>query len=208
MDRLFRSLRTRRKPLALLLAYLAASWLVLQLLDALLGNDGLPGWAASASLLVLGIGLVAITTIVFRQLTREEIREIVDLLLRRVKDQLAGQEMELVVTDAAKDAIIVAGYDQAFGARPLRREIQNQIEDALAERLSTVLGASCVFTGVERLTGGASRETWSLTTKPDPAVPRELIYLDQLPWLPNGKPDRVAIRSLILNLRAERQATA
>ncbi|HEX5395554.1 MAG TPA: ATP-dependent Clp protease ATP-binding subunit, partial [Candidatus Limnocylindria bacterium] len=74
-------------------------------------------------------------TVVFRQLTREEIREIVDLLLRRVKDQLAGQEMELVVTDAAKDAIIVAGYDLAFGARPLRREIQNQIEDPLAERM-------------------------------------------------------------------------
>ncbi|MEV1133921.1 phosphotransferase family protein [Rhodococcus coprophilus] len=48
-------------------------------------------------------------------------------------------------------------------------------EDALAERLSTVLGAACVFTGVERLTGGASRETWSLTTKSDPALPPELI---------------------------------
>ena len=69
------------------------------------------------------------------QLTREEIREIVDLLLARVKEQLAGQEMELVVTDAAKDAIITKGYDQAYGARPLRREIQNQIEDALAERM-------------------------------------------------------------------------
>ena len=43
--------------------------------------------------------------------------------------------MELVVTDAAKDAIIAKGYDQAFGARPLRREIQNQIEDPLAERM-------------------------------------------------------------------------
>jgi ATP-dependent Clp protease ATP-binding subunit ClpC len=74
-------------------------------------------------------------TVVFRQLTREEIREIVDLLLQRVKAQLAGQEMELVVTDAAKDAMIVTGYDQAFGARPLRREIQNQIEDPLAERM-------------------------------------------------------------------------
>jgi ATP-dependent Clp protease ATP-binding subunit ClpA len=41
--------------------------------------------------------------------------------------------MELVVTDAAKDAIINRGYDQAYGARPLRREIQNQIEDPLAE---------------------------------------------------------------------------
>jgi len=74
-------------------------------------------------------------TVVFRQLTREEIREIVDLLLARVKEQLAGQEMELVVTDAAKDSIIAKGYDQAYGARPLRREIQNQIEDALAERM-------------------------------------------------------------------------
>ena len=52
-----------------------------------------------------------------------------------MKAQLAGQQMELVVTDAAKDAIIVKGYDNAFGARPLRREIQNQIEDPLAERM-------------------------------------------------------------------------
>jgi ATP-dependent Clp protease ATP-binding subunit ClpC len=74
-------------------------------------------------------------TVVFRQLTREQIRQIVDLLLGRVKAQLAGQQMELVVTDAAKDAIIEKGYDQAFGARPLRREIQNQIEDPLSEQM-------------------------------------------------------------------------
>jgi ATP-dependent Clp protease ATP-binding subunit ClpB len=43
--------------------------------------------------------------------------------------------MELMVTDAAKDAIIVKGYDLGFGARPLRREIQHQIEDPLAERM-------------------------------------------------------------------------
>ena len=74
-------------------------------------------------------------TVVFRQLTREEIRLIVDMLLSRVVAQLAGQQMELVVTDAAKDAIIEKGYDQSFGARPLRREIQNQIEDPLAEQM-------------------------------------------------------------------------
>jgi ATP-dependent Clp protease ATP-binding subunit ClpA len=72
---------------------------------------------------------------VFRSLTREEIRSIVDLQLARVLDQVAAQQMELTVTDAAKDAIIAKGFDQAFGARPLRREIQNQIEDPLAERL-------------------------------------------------------------------------
>jgi ATP-dependent Clp protease ATP-binding subunit ClpC len=74
-------------------------------------------------------------SVVFRSLTREEIRSIVDLLLNRVRDQLAAQQMELTVTDAAKDAIITKGFDQAFGARPLRREIQNQIEDPLAERM-------------------------------------------------------------------------
>ncbi|HET7521619.1 MAG TPA: ATP-dependent Clp protease ATP-binding subunit [Candidatus Limnocylindria bacterium] len=74
-------------------------------------------------------------TVVFTQLSREQIREIVDMLLTRVKAQLAGQQMELEVTDAAKDAIIAKGYDQAFGARPLRREIQNQIEDPLAEQV-------------------------------------------------------------------------
>jgi ATP-dependent Clp protease ATP-binding subunit ClpC len=74
-------------------------------------------------------------TVVFRQLTRDEIRQIVDLLLARVKEQLAGQQMELIVTDGAKDAIIAKGYDQAFGARPLRREIQTQIEDPLAEQM-------------------------------------------------------------------------
>jgi ATP-dependent Clp protease ATP-binding subunit ClpC len=74
-------------------------------------------------------------TVVFTQLSREQIREIVDMLLGRVKAQLAGQQMELIVTDAAKDAIIAKGYDQSFGARPLRREIQNQIEDPLAEQM-------------------------------------------------------------------------
>ncbi|MDP9273858.1 MAG: ATP-dependent Clp protease ATP-binding subunit [Chloroflexota bacterium] len=74
-------------------------------------------------------------TVVFRSLTRDEIRQIVDLLLARVKAQLAQQQMDLVVSDAAKDAIITKGYDQSFGARPLRREIQHQIEDPLAERM-------------------------------------------------------------------------
>ncbi len=74
-------------------------------------------------------------TVVFRSLTREELREIVDLMLNRVRGQVVGQQMELTVTDAAKDQIIVRGFDAAYGARPLRREIQNQIEDPLAEQM-------------------------------------------------------------------------
>ena len=74
-------------------------------------------------------------TVVFRSLTVEEIRQIVDLMLARVRDQLKAQGMILEVTQAAKDHIIKIGYDVAYGARPLRRVIQNMVEDVLAEQL-------------------------------------------------------------------------
>jgi ATP-dependent Clp protease ATP-binding subunit ClpC len=74
-------------------------------------------------------------TVVFRSLTVEEITEIVDLMLQRVRDQLRAQQMSLDVTQAAKEHIIKLGYDVAYGARPLRRVIQNMIEDVLAEHL-------------------------------------------------------------------------
>jgi len=74
-------------------------------------------------------------TVVFRSLTVEEITEIVDLMLGRVRDQLRAQQMALEVTQAAKDHIIKLGYDVAYGARPLRRVIQNMVEDVLAEHL-------------------------------------------------------------------------
>jgi len=74
-------------------------------------------------------------TVVFRSLTVEEIAQIVDLMLARVRDQLRAQQMSLEVTDAAKEHIIKLGYDVAYGARPLRRVIQNMVEDVLAEQL-------------------------------------------------------------------------
>ena len=74
-------------------------------------------------------------TVVFRSLTVEEIAQIVDLMLARVRDQLRAQQMHLEVTDAAKEHIIKLGYDVAYGARPLRRVIQNMVEDVLAEHL-------------------------------------------------------------------------
>ena len=64
-------------------------------------------------------------TVVFRTLTVDEIREIVDLMLQRVRDQLKAQGMSLEVTQAAKDQLIKIGWDPSFGARPLRRAIQN-----------------------------------------------------------------------------------
>jgi ATP-dependent Clp protease ATP-binding subunit ClpC len=74
-------------------------------------------------------------TVVFRSLTVEEIAKIVDLMLKRVRDQLKAQGMGLEITQPAKEHIIKLGYDQAYGARPLRRTIQNLIEDPLAEHL-------------------------------------------------------------------------
>ncbi len=74
-------------------------------------------------------------TVVFRSLTIDEIAQIVDLMLARVRDQLRAQQMQLEVTPAAKDHIIKLGYDVAYGARPLRRVIQNMVEDVLAEHL-------------------------------------------------------------------------
>jgi len=74
-------------------------------------------------------------TVVFRSLTVDEIAQVVDLMLSRVRDQLRAQEMSLEVTQAAKEHIIKLGYDVAYGARPLRRVIQNMIEDVLAEHL-------------------------------------------------------------------------
>ncbi|MBI3750212.1 MAG: ATP-dependent Clp protease ATP-binding subunit [Chloroflexi bacterium] len=74
-------------------------------------------------------------TVVFRTLTMDEIRQIVDLMLRRVRDQLKAQGMALEVTQTAKDHLIAQGWDPSYGARPLRRVIQSQIEDVLAEHL-------------------------------------------------------------------------
>jgi ATP-dependent Clp protease ATP-binding subunit ClpC len=74
-------------------------------------------------------------TIVFHSLTQEQIREIVDLELKRVKNQLLEQEIALDVSVEAKDYLGERGYDHAYGARPLRRLIQTLIEDPLAEGL-------------------------------------------------------------------------
>jgi ATP-dependent Clp protease ATP-binding subunit ClpC len=71
-------------------------------------------------------------TIVFHALRQEQIREIVELMLRRVRAQLIEQEMTLDATDEAKDFLVEKGYDALNGARPLRRAIQNFIEDPLA----------------------------------------------------------------------------
>ena len=73
--------------------------------------------------------------IVFHTLTKEQIRQIVDLMLEKVAQQLAEKEVKLEVTEAAKDFLGEKGYDEVFGARPLRRTIQDKVEDKLSDSL-------------------------------------------------------------------------
>jgi ATP-dependent Clp protease ATP-binding subunit ClpC len=77
--------------------------------------------------------------IVFHKLTRDEILTIVDLLLKRLREQMATHEATLELTPEAKELLVEKGYDPSMGARPLRRAIQHHIEDPLAD---FVLGRS------------------------------------------------------------------
>ncbi|MCS7002619.1 MAG: AAA family ATPase, partial [Dehalococcoidia bacterium] len=76
-------------------------------------------------------------TVVFHALSREQIRQIVDIQLASVEKRLLEQNITLDVTNEAKDWLAAKGYDETFGARPLRRVIQNTIEDRLSEALLT-----------------------------------------------------------------------
>tara|TARA_B100001123_G_scaffold107201_3_gene124912 strand:- start:897 stop:3377 length:2481 start_codon:yes stop_codon:yes gene_type:complete len=74
-------------------------------------------------------------TIVFHSLTKEEIGEIVHILMEDVRTRLKEEEISLTLTDAAIEFLVEEGYDEKFGARPLRRAIQRFLEDPLSEKI-------------------------------------------------------------------------
>ena len=73
--------------------------------------------------------------IVFRKLTREDTAKIAEILLSSLKKRLAVMEVKLVVSPEAMELITSKGYDDEYGARPLKRVIQRYIEDKLSERI-------------------------------------------------------------------------
>ncbi len=73
--------------------------------------------------------------IVFHKLAKEEIKAIVDLMVSRVRAQVAEHELQLELSDDAKDLLVDKGWDPAMGARPLRRAIQRYVEDPLADEV-------------------------------------------------------------------------
>ncbi|QEK12818.1 ATP-dependent Clp protease ATP-binding subunit [Crassaminicella thermophila] len=73
-------------------------------------------------------------TIVFTYLSKEELRQIVDLMLKEVMDEAKEKNISIEVSEEVKDFILEKGYDEKYGARPLRRTIQKYIEDEIAEQ--------------------------------------------------------------------------
>ncbi|HCT14423.1 MAG TPA: NDP-hexose 4-ketoreductase [Corynebacterium nuruki] len=98
--------------------------------------------------------------VVFHQLTQEQIVQMVDLLLGRVRTLLEEKDMELEVSDKAKQLLARRGFDPVLGARPLRRTIQNQIEDELSEKIlfGEVGAGEIVTVDVENWDGGQATE--------------------------------------------------
>ncbi|MGI5291262.1 ATP-dependent Clp protease ATP-binding subunit [Nonomuraea polychroma] len=76
-------------------------------------------------------------TIVFKRLEREQLRQIVDLMLEKTRQRLRGQDVALEVSDAAKDWLAQRGYQPEFGARPLRRTVQRELDNRLSTMLLT-----------------------------------------------------------------------
>jgi ATP-dependent Clp protease ATP-binding subunit ClpC len=73
--------------------------------------------------------------IVFHSLGTNDVKQIVDLMMKRVEEQLQTKDIDIELTDAAKTLLADKGWDQALGARPLRRTIQRLVEDPLSEKL-------------------------------------------------------------------------
>ena len=74
-------------------------------------------------------------TIIFHQLTKEEIRKIVDIMTKDLSERMKAQNMELIINDDVKDELAKEGYSPSYGARPLRRVIQKRIEDEISEEM-------------------------------------------------------------------------
>ncbi|MFV0561130.1 MAG: ATP-dependent Clp protease ATP-binding subunit [Enterococcus sp.] len=99
-------------------------------------------------------------TVVFHSLTKEEIREIVQIMSKSVIHRLAEQEIQVKITQAAIDVIGQVGFDPEYGARPIRRALQKEVEDRLSEAL---LGGD-IHLG-DRVTLGASKGKITLTVR-------------------------------------------
>jgi ATP-dependent Clp protease ATP-binding subunit ClpC len=115
--------------------------------------------------------------IVFHQLTRDEIIQMVDLMIGRVAKQLKAKDMAMELTDKAKALLAKRGFDPVLGARPLRRTIQREIEDQLSEKIlfDEVGPGQLVTVDVDNWDGESAGEdaVFTFTGARKPAEPTE-----------------------------------
>ncbi|MFC6201835.1 ATP-dependent Clp protease ATP-binding subunit [Lactiplantibacillus nangangensis] len=102
-------------------------------------------------------------TIVFHSLNRDELHEIVKLMAKEIVDRVAQQGIKIKITPAAIDVVAKAGFDPEYGARPIRRALQTEVEDRLSESLLT--GEIKVN---DQVTIGASKGTITINVKSQP----------------------------------------
>ncbi len=94
----------------------------------------------------------------FHKLQKDEIKQIIDLLLLRIRESMAERELQLELTEQARDLLVDKGWDPSMGARPLRRAIQRYIEDPLADfvlRSQLEAGATVMVDATEEPKEGA-----------------------------------------------------
>ena len=130
--------------------------------------------------------------VVFHQLTKEQIVEMVDLLVGRVEKALAAKDMGIELTEQAKNLLAARGFDPVLGARPLRRTIQREIEDVLSEKIlfGEVGAGEIVTVDVEGWDGDAKhndKATFLFTPRPKP-LPEELELQSTAPAAVEAKP--------------------
>jgi ATP-dependent Clp protease ATP-binding subunit ClpC len=109
-------------------------------------------------------------TIVFPQLTQDEIIQIVDLMMARLDERLKDKDMAIELTVSAKELLAEKGYDPVLGARPLRRTIQREIEDVLSEKIlyGELKAGSIIVVDVE---GEGKSRTFTFRGTPKATVP-------------------------------------
>jgi ATP-dependent Clp protease ATP-binding subunit ClpC len=103
--------------------------------------------------------------IVFRSLTKDDMKHIIGIELAKVEKRLKEKGLALVLTDEAKELLIEKGYNQEFGARPLRRTIEHLLEDPLAEDLlkGVFQGKDTITVRVQEAEGGEKRLVFDAT---------------------------------------------
>ena len=115
--------------------------------------------------------------VVFPPLTRDDIKTIVDLMIGRLRLRMQEQDMGLQITDEARELLAERGYDPVLGARPLRRVIQRDIEDAVSERIlfGTIKPGDVVTVGVREVDG---KKEFSFNGEVNPAFPKEELLIE------------------------------